>query len=105
MNWFKERWEWFVGGILLLIGIFSSTKTNNKVNEKDLKIRLKTEKDIQKNQAKIRSNSEVEKNKIIKNHEKEKVQIKKEEKERIKELKDDPEALDAYLKSIGLQKK
>lgn len=105
MSWLKEKWEWILGGLLLLIGILSSTKTKNKVKEKDLEVRLKTEKEIQKKQSEIRSKSEVEKDKILKNHEKGTVQIKKEEDERITELRSNPEALDEYLKSIGLQKK
>ena len=105
MSWLKEKWEWILGGLLLLIGILSSTKTKNKVKEKDLEVRLKTEKEIQKKQSEIRSKSEVEKDKILKNHEKGTVQIKKEEDERITELRSNPEALDKYLKSIGLQKK
>ena len=105
MNWLKEKWEWVLGGLLLLIGILSSTKTRNKVKEKDLETRLETEKSIQKKQTEIRLESEANKNKILKNHEQGTVQIKKEEDERISELRNNPEALDEYLKSIGLQKK
>ena len=90
---------------MLLIGILSSTKTRNKVKEKDLETRLETEKSIQKKHSEIRLESEANKNKILKNHEQGTVQIKKEEDERISELRNNPEALDEYLKSIGLQKK
>jgi len=101
----KEKWEWFVGGIILLLGIFASSKTKDKVKEKDLKIRLDAEKDIAVKQEEIRVNSKKEREKIIKDHEIGTTLIRKEERERIDELSNDPAALDDYLQNLGLNKK
>ena len=104
-KWLKEKWEWIVGGIILLIGLIASSKTKNRVKEKDLKVRLDTEKKIAIEQEQIRINAQKEKDQILKEHNKGTVLIQKEEKERINALSNDPDALDDYLQGIGLNKK
>jgi len=104
-EWLKEKWEWIVGGVILLIGVLASSKTKNRVKEKDLKVRLDTEKKIAKEQEEIRINSQLKKDDILKDHEAGTTLIQKEEKERIEELSNDPAALDDYLQNLGLNKK
>jgi uncharacterized membrane-anchored protein YhcB (DUF1043 family) len=104
-KWIKEKWEWLVAGIILLIGIVASSKTKNKVKEKDLQARLDTEKKIAKDQEEIRINSQIKKDEILKDYEDGTTVIQKEEKERIEELSNDPDALDNYLQNLGLNKK
>ena len=104
-KWLKEKWEWIVGGAILLIGLLASSKTKNRVKEKDLQVRLDTEEAISEKQEAIRKNSQKEKDDILKAHVKGTVLIQKEEKERISELSNDPGALDDYLQDIGLNKK
>jgi hypothetical protein len=104
-KWLKEKWEWLVAGVILIIGLIASSKTKNRVKEKDLKVRLDTEKKIAKEQEEIRIKSQKQKDQILKEHDKGTILIQKEEKERIEELSKDPDALDDYLQSIGLNKK
>ena len=105
MNWIKERWEWFLGGIILLIGIFSSTKTKNDVKEKDAKARLEALKELQNKQRKLTEDYIEEKKEISKkrNDVATKVEVKIEkEKEKIKK---DKSLIDKHLKDAGLKKK
>ena len=104
-KWLKEKWEWLVAGVILIIGLIASSKTKNRVKEKDLKVRLDTEKKIAKEQEEIRINSQLKKDEILKDHKVGTTLIQKEEKEGIEELSNDPNALDDYLQSIGLNKK
>lgn len=104
VDWLKEKWEWIIGGLIVLIGFLASRKTNSKVKEKDLEVRLKTEKSIQESQESIRLQSEKDEKDILANHEKEKDLIEFEKDNRVKELKDSEEKIEKYLKDKGITK-
>lgn len=103
MDFIKDKWEWIVGTILLLLGIFSSTKTKNNVSEKDNEAKRKREEELRKRQEAL-SEQHAKNIKDIYKEKEEKEDIAKKEVNDLKEkFKNDPKALSEYLRSKGLK--
>lgn len=103
--WVKKQWKWLLAGLALLaaflIGFFSrrpkvltpSSDVQNKERE------LEEEAEEKKQEALEERDEEI--TKITKWHDEETQELKEEQEDRYEELKDDPEALTAWLKSVG----
>lgn len=105
MKFIKEKWEWFVGAILLLIGVFASTKTKNKTREKDLEARLANKEKISVEQIRISDKYHKNELEILSENDALFKKVEKEKLDRIKELSGEQKKLDDYLKKAGLTKK
>lgn len=105
MKFLKEKWEWLLGIVLLLIGVIASSKTKSRVKEKDLEAKIDNKEKTRVAQIKITEdyhNKEIE---ILSKSNEKASRIEKEKKDRIKELSEDHSKLDDYLKKAGLTKK
>jgi hypothetical protein len=105
MKFIKEKWEWFVGAILLLIGVFASSKTKNKTREKDLEARLANKEKISVEQIRISDKYHKNELEILSENDALFKKVEKEKLDRIKELSGEQKKLDDYLKKAGLTKK
>lgn len=105
MEFLKKRWEWLVGAILILIGIFASSKTKNKTKEKDLEAKLKHREKISVEQIRISEEYHDREIEILGENSEAAKLIEKEKNDRIKELSEDHTKIDDYLKKAGLTKK
>jgi len=94
-----------VGAILLLIGVFASSKTKNKTREKDLEARLANKEKISVEQIRISDKYHKNELEILSENDALFKKVEKEKLDRIKELSGEQKKLDDYLKKAGLTKK
>lgn len=94
-----------MGAILLLIGVFASSKTKNKTREKDLEARLANKEKISVEQIRISDKYHKNELEILSENDALFKKVEKEKLDRIKELSGEQKKLDDYLKKAGLTKK
>ena len=100
MKWFKEQWQWIVGGLLAIIAIVASKKRDSigKVEKNDSKAKAERDQKVNESQKKAyeefiskRSEAEEKFSKDVK-------KIAENKEARKKELENNPEELDRILK-------
>jgi hypothetical protein len=100
MKWFKEQWQWIVGGLLAIIAIVASKKRDSigKVEKNDSKAKAERDQKVNESQKKAYEEFISKRSEAEEKFSKDVQKIAENKEARKKELENNPEELDRILK-------
>ena len=99
-KWFKEQWQWIVGGLLAIIAIAASKKRDSigKVEKSDSKAKAQRDQKVNEGQAKTYEKFISERSAAEEKFREDIEKVAQNKETRKKELENNPEELDRILK-------